>query len=82
MIRRTVILEEIFKDIATPQERAIVDELYAKRLKGNAVKFMLSKIKKQWDVFMGRGLTEEIGEARTIRITEGGVTRHVARLTV
>lgn len=80
MLRRVIILEQLFNDIATPQEREIVNELYAKRLKGNAVKFMLSKVKAQWDIMMGKTDSPEAPQSpRTIVITENGVSRHVAR---
>ncbi|MFH0863853.1 MAG: hypothetical protein V1858_02110 [Candidatus Gottesmanbacteria bacterium] len=44
-LRRDVILDGIFWDICTNQERQIVDEFYSKRMKGPAVAFQLRKIR-------------------------------------
>lgn len=44
-LRRDTILDGIFWDICTPEERQIVDEFYSKRLKGPAVAFQLRKLR-------------------------------------
>lgn len=75
-MRKVIMLESMFKDIATRQESLVVDELYNKGAKGSAIVFMTKRVKRQWDRMLGKDATESSIEARrVIRINEGGHTR-------
>ena len=52
MARRVQIVEGMFLDIATKEERQKVDELYANNNKGSAIVYMLKRIRDEWVVLI------------------------------
>lgn len=67
--RRTTILESMFLDIASKQDRLILDDLYSRRAKGPATTFMLRKVRDAWRKMRGQETK------RTLKINQGGVSR-------
>ena len=54
MYRRDIILEGMFLDIATPEEKLKIDELYNQGHKGSAVVYMLKRIRTEWVKMINR----------------------------
>lgn len=79
-MRRTIILEEMFKQVATPKELHKYNELYEKRNKGSATVLALRVIKEHWDVMIAK-LNKQVPlsdvvdtevKPRMIKINQGG----------
>ncbi len=80
-MRKTVILTEMFKDVATPSEMKKFELLYAKNNKGSATVFALRVIKVYWNVFIAHkdkapSLPDHDKGERTIKINHAGVSWH------
>ncbi len=78
MIKKTVLLTEMFLDVATPSEKRKFEFLYARSNKGSATVFALRTIKTYWDLHIFKkdkpsSTLSDNGE-RTIRINSGGTS--------
>ncbi len=75
-IKRDRMLDEMFKDIASREEKLKVDELYQLGFKGSAVVYMTKRILRNWNAMLGKDTrVEPINLVRTIKITKDGVSR-------
>lgn len=78
MVRKVVMLEEMFRDCASQMEIQTVEDLYAHGRKGSAIVYMTKRIKRQWDAMLGKNdKVTPIAKPRTIKINEGGNTHMV-----
>ena len=78
-MKKTVILTEMFLDVATPREKAKFEELYAKSNKGSATVLALRVVKDHWDLMLNKQekksitpLSDSSGQERFIRFSENG----------
>ena len=72
-------IENMFRDIATRSELLTVNELYSKGNKGSAIVFMLKRIKRQWNKFLGREEKIQAVESprKPLKINQGGISRYI-----
>lgn len=54
MIKKTVLLTEMFNDVCTPSEKRKFDSMYAVNNKGAATAFALRTIKCYWDLHIAK----------------------------
>jgi len=77
-MKRVKLIEGMFLDIATKEERQKVDALYASRAKGSAIVYMLKRIRDHWVIMINaREKNKHIplsdtGKERLIKINSGG----------
>lgn len=82
MTRRTVLLEEMFRDVANRNEINKLERIYAKGNKGAGTVFMLRIVKDYWDLHIAKKdqpaksptpLSDTSGEERFITFRSRGV---------
>jgi len=81
MARRVQIIEGMFLDIATKEEKRKIDELYAMGNKGSAIVYMLKRIRDEWIVMMNnkekasyKPVTDTGEEKRTFKVNYKGMS--------
>lgn len=78
-MKKTVLLTEMFMDVATASEKKKFEMLYASRNKGSATVFALRTIKVYWDLYIAKKdkpSTLPDNSERTIKITYNSVSAY------
>lgn len=82
-MKKTVLLTEMFMDVATAMEKKKFEMLYAKNNKGSATVFALRVIKMYWDLYIAKkeqSSTQFSSETEhSIKINSGGMSWFVER---
>jgi hypothetical protein len=52
MVKRNVLIDSMYRDIASPEEILMVDRLYARGQKGTAISAQLRKIRQVWPLLV------------------------------